>query len=93
MLCLETNRDDLSIKEMAELCGISEAYFRRLFIDKFGISPKDYIINRRIEYAKSLLKSCQFQINEIAEMCGYSEPCHFSREFSRHTGISPKEYK
>ena len=86
-------KNDLSVKELSELCGISEAYFRRLFIDKFGITPKDHIINRRIEYAKSLLLSGQFQINEIAEMCGYSEPCHFSREFSRHAGTSPKKYK
>ena len=34
----------------------------------------------------------QFSISEIAEMCGYAEPCHFSREFSKRIGTSPKGY-
>lgn len=85
-------KNDLSVKDLADICGISEAYFHRIFTEKFGISPKEYIINRRIEYAKKLLLSKQFSVGEIAEMCGYSEPCHFSREFSKRTGVSPNKY-
>lgn len=90
------NRDftqsSLSVKDLAAACRISEAYFRRIFMDKFSVSPKEYIISLRIEYAKRLLQSAQFSVSEVAQMCGYFEPCHFSREFSRHTGISPKTY-
>ena len=56
------------------------------------MSPKEYIINKRMEYAKTLLSSGQVEVKEAAVMCGYFEPCHFSREFSKHFGISPKEY-
>ena len=83
---------DLSVESLSKLCGISVSYFRRIFTEKFGVSPKEYIINRRIEYAKKLLLSKQFSVSEVAEMCGYYEPCHFSREFSKRTGIAPNKY-
>ena len=85
--------NNLSIKELSQMCGISENYFRRIFHEKFGISPKEYIIKRRIEYAKALLESGQFSITDLAERCGYSEPCHFSREFTKRVGVSPIKYK
>lgn len=85
-------RNDLSVKAMANLCQISEAYFRRIFQKKFSVSPRQYIISLRMEYAKKLLLSNQVSVSEVAEMCGYFEPCHFSREFSRYTGVSPKAY-
>lgn len=84
---------NISVGYLASLCNISDVYFRKIFENKFGTSPKTYIIQRRIEYAKQLLESKQFSITEIALMCGYFEPCHFSREFSKHVGVSPLEYK
>lgn len=85
-------KNNLTIENLSKLCGISSTYFRRIFTERFGISPKEYIINRRMEYAKKLLLSQQFSVSEIAEMCGYSEPCHFSRDFSKRTGLSPNKY-
>lgn len=85
-------KNDLSVKALAEMCGISEAYFRRIFTDKFSVSPKEYIISLRIEYAKRLLQSAQFSVSEVAQLCGYFEPCHFSREFTKYTGVSPRTY-
>jgi AraC-like DNA-binding protein len=85
--------NNVSVKKAAELCGISESYLRRIFTEKYSISPKEYIIKLRLDYAKQLLKSGQLSVSEIATMCGYFEPCHFSREFSKRTGISPSEYE
>ena len=85
-------KNDLSVRDLAALCGISEAYFRRIFTDKFSMGPKDYIIRLRMDHAKRLLESGQFTASEIALMCGYFEPCHFSREFSKYTGLSPGAY-
>ena len=84
--------NDLSISRLAKLCGISDVYFRRLFLNAYGISPKEYIIQKRIEYAKTLLSSGDFSISEVGSLCGYAEPCHFSREFSKRTGMSPRQY-
>ena len=83
----------LSVERLAKLCGISEVYFRKIFLHRFGVSPKEYIIDKRMEYARQLLAMGDFGVTEIAENCGYSEPCHFSREFKRKFGISPKYYK
>lgn len=85
-------QNDISIKNLAKLCNVSEAYFRRIFTDKYSLSPKEYIIKLRLDYAKQLLKSGQFSASDIATMCGYFEPCHFSREFSKHIGLSPGNY-
>lgn len=85
--------NNLKISELAAACGISEVYFRRLFTAKFGTAPKEYVVRKRIEYAKSLLSSNQFTVSEVAFLCGYAEPCHFSREFAKHTGKSPTKYQ
>ncbi len=86
-------QNDLTVCKLATLCGISEVYFRRLFLQIFGISPKEYIIQKRIEYAKTLLSSGDFSVSEVSSLCGYAEPCHFSREFSKRVGISPVQYE
>ena len=92
MLDKNFTQNDLRVSILASLCGISEVYFRSLFFNRFGVSPKEYMIQKRIEYAKALLKSGDFSVTEISMLCGYAEPCHFSREFSRRVGISPKQY-
>ena len=84
--------NDLSVSYLASLCEVSEVYFRKLFLNSFGVSPKEYMIQKRIDYAKNLLKSGDFSISEIATLCGYAEPCHFSREFSKRVGIPPSQY-
>ena len=57
----------LAVSALAQLCGISEAYFRRLFLNKFGVSPKEYILSLRIDYAKQLLTSGQFSVSDTAD--------------------------
>jgi len=84
--------NSISVTYLAGLCGISEVYLRRLFFNAFGTSPKEYIIQKRIEYAKTLLSSGDFLVSEVGALCGYAEPCHFSREFSKRVGISPNQY-
>ena len=84
--------NNLSVSYLAALCGVSEVYFRKIFLNSFGVSPKEYMIQKRMDYAKNLLKSGDFSISEIATLCGYTESCHFSREFSKREGISPNQY-
>jgi len=79
----------LSVHSLAKMCNISDVYLREIFIGKFGISPKEYIINMRIDHAKDLLKSGFFSVSDVADLCGYAEPCHFSREFKKRTGENP----
>lgn len=88
----ELTSPNLSVSRLALQAGISEVYFRKIFSEAHGVSPKEYIIERRMEYARELLTLGELEVSKIAEMCGYTEPCHFSREFKRRFGVPPKGY-
>ena len=84
---------DLSVEKLAALCGMSQPYFRKLFAQKFGMNPKAYITRLRMRHAKQLLQTGEFPVHEVAVLCGYGEACHFTREFTKHFGCSPLQYK
>ena len=86
------SENDLSVSYLADLCNISEVYLRNLFSVAFGVSPKKYILQKRMEYAKVLLKSGDFSVSEVSALCGYVAPSHFSKDFSKHVGISPSRF-
>ena len=83
----------LTNAKLANGCNISEVYFRKLFTKHFGISPKQYIIELRIQKAKQLLAEDAMSVSVISEKCGFSTPYHFCRLFKQHTGITPSEYR
>lgn len=80
----------LKSEKLHNLCGISDTYFRKIFILKFGMSPNHYIISKRISQAKAIIDSGNFHsVNEISEAVGYTDPLYFSRAFKKKYGISP----
>lgn len=83
---------EVTIATLAEKCNMSEVYFRRLFLSRMGVPPKQYLIDVRIEKAKQLLADGVLKVNAIAEECGFSNPYHFSRIFRQKTGQTPTEY-
>ena len=82
----------LRISELAEMCEVSEVYFRREFKKFYGTSPMDYIKRRRIEVAQGLLQTGLCSVTETAFQSGFESISYFSSEFRRLTGISPSEY-
>jgi len=84
--------EDISAEHLAELCGISYSYLKKLFLRKFGAPPKKYIINMRINYACDLLQSDLCTVSQTAEMCGYRDIYFFSRQFKEYMGISPSDF-
>lgn len=84
---------DFSYNEMARLSGVSYSYFKRIYIQKYGIPPSAYILSLRIQRARGLLLSTPFSIAHIAEMVGYTDPAYFSRQFKNQTGCSPLQYR
>ena len=83
----------LTNAKLASECKISEVYFRKLFTRHYGISPKQYIIDLRMQKAKQLLGEGSLSVSAISESCGFSNPYHFCRLFKQHTGISPSAYR
>ena len=89
----ENYKDPIVIRDLAEKYHMTYNWFIRCFKDFTGTSPQAYLTDIRLEKAKDLLSNAPFQIGEIAELVGYSDPLYFSRIFKKKTGCSPKEYK
>lgn len=85
-------KKDFSLQAAAKESFISDTYFRKLFKKEFNMSPKQYVINRRIKYAASLIITGYYTLEEVAEMCGYNDYKHFSVEFKKIIGVSPSKY-
>jgi AraC-like DNA-binding protein len=77
---------------LAQECNISEVYLRKLFSTQYGTSPRQYIIDTRINNAKQLLTEGILKISAISEKCGFTSPYHFSRIFKEKTGVTPTQY-
>lgn len=92
---LQNHFSDIGItnKLLAQKAMISEVYFRKLFKENFGVSPKQYIQDLRILKAKNLLKGnlCA-SISEVAEEVGFSNVYQFSAAFKKATGFTPTEF-
>ena len=84
---------ELTVKILAEKVSYSEVYFRKLFLRTFGVQPKKYMINLRLEYAQQLLSSGFYGVQEVALMSGFENPKYFSTAFHNKYGLSPKEYQ
>ena len=83
---------DLSNSLIAQNANISEVYLRKLFAQKYNTSPKQYILDIRMQKAKQLLTNPLYSISFIGEECGFTSPYAFSRCFKEKVGISPSEY-
>ena len=85
----EFSSQTLSIPMLAKLCGISETYFRKLFLLEFGISPSKYIRNKRLMLARDLLNSGEFSVSDAAMASGFNDISYFSREYKKLWGVNP----
>lgn len=83
---------NLSLSDAAKKSFVSYTYFGKLFRKEFGISPKEYVIRKRIEYATSLILAGDCSLKEVAIYSGYNDYKLFFMEFKRLTGQIPSEY-
>lgn len=88
----EYQNPKLSNAELAEKCNISEVYFRKIFTENYKTTPKQFIVDIRINKAKQLLSDGLIKVGAVAEQCGFSNQYHFCRLFKEKTGITPTEY-
>lgn len=85
--------DVIDYRMPSELCGISYTYFKKLFIESFGVPPVRYVSNMRLERSRELLLTGRYSIGETAELCGFENAYYFSKRFKQKYRISPTEYK
>ncbi len=84
-------KEKITAEKLACMCGISVSYLRRLFNSCYGVSPIEYIINLRLQYAKELIVSGGFSVTAAAENSGFNDISYFSRAFKKNFGISPSK--
>lgn len=86
-------KSSLSVGEIAGSCCLSRYYFTRLFKIKMGKTPYQYVTDKRLYYAKSMLSMTDTSLSEISEKVGYSDQTVFIRAFSKKFGITPGAYR
>lgn len=83
----------ISLHELSNFSDMSVHYFKQLFKTSTGLPPYQYIIQKRVELAKNLLKRGDLTIAEIALACGFSHQSNFTYHFKRLTGLTPGKFK
>ena len=84
---------DLNLKDIAEKFYISPYYMAHLFKKETGFSPMQYIINRRIGEAQTLLWQTNLPISKIGRMVGYENSNYFNIIFKKNTGMTPGKFR
>jgi transcriptional regulator GlxA family with amidase domain len=87
------SHEDWPVERLASVSGVSEAHFARSFKDAFGVPPHRYLLTRRIERARALLRDTDQPIIDIAFQTGWNSLGTFGRIFRDITGESPSELR
>ena len=82
---------DLKLADLSAIAQLSPYHFLRLFKQRMGITPHQYILQHRIQKAKHLLKHSNLSIAEIAMRTGFCDQSHLTRCFKHIVGITPKQ--
>jgi AraC-like DNA-binding protein len=84
---------DLDIPALARSAHVSQAHFSRSFKATFGETPHQYLISRRMERAKALLRSGELSVTEVCLAVGFTSLGSFSSQFRRFVDESPSDYR
>lgn len=84
---------DITLADLAAIACLSAHHFSELFRQSMGTSPYRYVLNRRIECAKVLLRESMLGVLDVALAVGFSDQSHFSKVFRRATGMAPGMYR
>jgi len=85
--------DDWRVANLADRIGVTPQHLGRLFRELTGRSPKEYVLEARVEAAKAYLRGSSLPIKRIAAELGFHDEFHFSRQFSQRVGTSPSAYR
>src|SRR5687768_3773762 len=87
------SHEEWPVRRLARVSGVSEAHFARSFKQAYGLPPHRYLLTRRIERAKTLLRDTDLPVTEIAFQTGWGSLGTFGRTFRDVTGESPGELR
>lgn len=85
--------EPIKMKELANMCHISETHFRRLFSSYMNMSPLEYVNQVRVRMACEHLKRTNEPVADVAVKCGFSTNSTFNRNFKQLIGVTPMEFR
>ena len=85
--------ENISIQALANIAGLSMYHFARAFKQSEGMTPHEYLIQRRVQRTKDLLAETDLSLSEIALASGFSDQSHCARRFREHVGVTPSSYR
>lgn len=83
----------ISNENLAEIAGMSQNAFARLFKEQTGMSPQNFLVHKRITKACMLLRYSKHSIEDVAEMSGFCDRYYFTRVFTNLRNISPAAFR
>lgn len=85
--------EDVTLAAIAQAVGLSPCHFAHAFKDETGMAPHRYVMHRRIERAKTLLRETTLHVAEVGYRVGYPNQSHFSVAFQRVAGVTPSAWR
>ncbi|WP_294620801.1 GlxA family transcriptional regulator [uncultured Roseovarius sp.] len=85
--------DPVTLKDLAQMAGVSPRHLNRLFQDKLGRSTMGFYRSLRLDTARSLLRNSSLPLTQIALATGFASSAHFSRVYAQHFGQPPSSYR
>ena len=86
-------KEDLTLDQLSEMAHVSKYHLSHAFRKEFQTSPISYLISRRIQESRFLLRETDLSLSQIARILGFSSLSYFSQSFRRLEGVSPMEYR
>ncbi len=83
----------ITLRDLAELSGLNPSYLSTLFKEEMGMTVSDYIMSKKMEAARNMLKYSEFSCSEISATLNFSSQSHFIRAFRKYNGDTPGAYR
>ena len=85
--------DPLDVTDLATSVNLSPSRFAFLFRRDMGMSPARFVRARRLDRARELLETTFLSVKEVMVSVGFNDASHFTREFRRHHGLGPRDWR
>jgi AraC-like DNA-binding protein len=86
-------RQPLSQARLAAVASLSSRQMNEVFRRELGMTPQQYLLEKRMQHAWQLLSNGNLQVQQVAEQSGYASLAGFSDRFRRHFGVSPRHFR